>query len=108
VTLGIELAIEIGGAGDEAVIGRTAQHSFRNGGGALARKVAANDGSTAAVPDEHDLFPALHRVKARDAFSRAVELQPDSVDAIAGLTVLDVGTKNESIALARLEKQLAG
>jgi hypothetical protein len=104
VTLGIELAIEIGGAGDEAVIGRTAQHSFRNGGGALARKVAANDGSTAAVPDEHDLFPALNRVKARDVDGERCRRLAKSGSARGAGPVVGAGARAHGNGVFKLER----
>jgi tetratricopeptide (TPR) repeat protein len=68
-----------------------------------------------AVPTSSDVQSTLGSLylrkrdapRARQAFNRALELQPDSTDAVAGLTALDVGEKKPAVALARLERQLA-
>lgn len=44
---------------------------------------------------------------ARQAFTRALELQPGQIDAVQGLTMLDVGERKPEQAIARLEGLLA-
>jgi tetratricopeptide (TPR) repeat protein len=46
-------------------------------------------------------------VAARRSFQRALELEPRSYDALAGLTYLDLKAKNPAAAIARLESEVS-
>jgi tetratricopeptide (TPR) repeat protein len=72
---------------------------------ALAKQLPASSDVQAALGSLY--LRKNDPVRARQAFNRALELAPNSVDAVAGLTALDVGAKRADAAAARLDQQLA-
>lgn len=83
--------------------------------GHLTRAEAEVDALLAAAPDAaavHTVHGTLlakrhNAAAARAAFERARQLAAGDVDALGGLTFLDIQTKNAAVAVARLEAEVA-
>jgi len=76
---------------------------------AALRELLAKYPKTSAAHSAAGVVALAHQdsVAARKAFSRALELNPDNIEALGGLTALDFSARRVAEARARVESRLA-